>query len=311
MGEGGKYDQKMIKAMEQFFSYEPYKSLKDRFNVYYVRVVSTNDVFWSEQSDRKLSYELDGLIYFRKSLCYDYAKIVPNPNNQPIKLAVLFNIDTQFARSFCEMELSSRRACCYILGTEENLINHELGGHGFAFLADEYSEHSGSFIQQSKLEQYYESYSYGANVDYNNDPSTIRWSRLLNDTRYASEKVGIYEGAYLYPRGIYRPSQNSVMRVHYDKTGKAFNAPSREQIYKTIMKYSEGKDWAYDYESFVRADAAGREQAAKVFYPSSSNTASVRRSQQLYKDNHMSPVIVDKEVKEIAIDKDGNVILIE
>ena len=44
-----------------------------------------------------------------------------------------------------------------------------------------------------------------------------------------------------------------------------FNAPSREAIYKQIMKLSEGPDWIYDYETFVEADAAGREQAASKY----------------------------------------------
>ena len=33
-----------------------------------------------------------------------------------------------------------------------------------------------------------------------------------------------------------------------------FNAPSREAIYKRVMKLSEGEDWNYDYEKFVEFD---------------------------------------------------------
>ena len=44
-----------------------------------------------------------------------------------------------------------------------------------------------------------------------------------------------------------------------------FNAPSREAIYKQIMQLSEGPEWAYDYETFVAADSAGREQAAEKY----------------------------------------------
>ena len=40
----------------------------------------------------------------------------------------------------------------------------------------------------------------------------------------------------------------------------AFNAPSREAIYKHVMLYSEGDSWVYDYETFVKVDAGGREQ---------------------------------------------------
>lgn len=73
----------------------------------------------------------------------------------------------------------------------------------------------------------------------------------MNDSRYADEGLGIYEGAYLYVYGAYRPSDTSIMRG--DSNVDAFNAPSREQIYKRVMQLSEGPDWVYDYE----AKAAG------------------------------------------------------
>ena len=39
-----------------------------------------------------------------------------------------------------------------------------------------------------------------------------------------------------------------------DGTQKMFNAPSREAIYKRIHKLALGKDWQYDYETFVEYD---------------------------------------------------------
>ena len=39
-----------------------------------------------------------------------------------------------------------------------------------------------------------------------------------------------------------------------------FNAPSREEIYKRVMKESEGDGWTYDYETFVTFDALGQGQ---------------------------------------------------
>ena len=41
-----------------------------------------------------------------------------------------------------------------------------------------------------------------------------------------------------------------------------FNAPSREAIYKNVMKLSEGPDWVYDYETFVAFDENGRNEFA-------------------------------------------------
>ena len=39
-GKGGKYERVMLKAYEDFFSVEPYRSLKQYFNVYYINAVS-------------------------------------------------------------------------------------------------------------------------------------------------------------------------------------------------------------------------------------------------------------------------------
>ena len=307
----GIYDKTMSSALDKLFSYEPYKSLKNRFNLYYVKAVSTNNVYGSEQSDRKFSYELDGNLYFRSSLCYEYARKVPNPNNQPLKVAVLFNINQLLARSFCSLELQSRRALAFILDTDKDVFCHELGGHGFAFLADEYEEFNGTFTEQSSLDQQYTYYSYGANVDWRNDASSVKWSRFISDNRYSLENIGLYEGAFLYPYGIYRPTYNSMMRNQYISSGKAFNAPSREQIYKTIMKYSEGSSWSYDFEEFVAIDEAGRNQAVQVFNSSSNSTAVAKQQARRHHfEEHMAPVFIEGDIKEIRLDKNGNITLI-
>ena len=96
----------------------------------------------------------------------------------------------------------------------------------------------------------------GANIDMHADVSQTRWARLAADSRYASENLGAFEGSGTYSYGIYRPTQNSMMRFN----DTPFNAPSREAIYKYVMQESEGPNWTYDYETFVAFDAAGRKQ---------------------------------------------------
>ncbi len=312
MSSGGNYERKMIEEMNHLFSYEPYLTFKNRFNVYCVKVVSTNKEYNSEQSDRAFSYELDGNVYFRRSLGYEYAERVPNPYNQPLKIAVIFNINRYFARSFCNMELFSGNCLAFILDVDEGIVPHELGGHGFAFLADEYEEYSGSFSDQASLDQQYNSYGFGANVDWRNDVNTVKWSRFITDNRYSMENIGLYEGAYLYPSGIYRPTFNSMMRNHYISSGKAFNAPSREQIYKTIMRYSEGSSWSYDYEEFVAIDDAGRNQASSAFNSANHAPSKYKQKEERgFVDTHMPPVILDRPVKEICVDPKGKVTLIQ
>ena len=46
------------------------------------------------------------------------------------------------------------------------------------------------------------------------------------------------------------------MNSNYGNQNNFFNAPSRAQIYTRIMKLSEGQDWQFDYEEFVKWDQA-------------------------------------------------------
>ena len=304
MAEGGKYDQKMNQEMEQFFAYEPYTTFRNRFNVYAVRVVSQNAEY-AEDSNRRLTYNEGNSFGMRLSLCTEYASLIPNPNDLPLKIGVIANTEGSVGRSKCYY--NSLGWCCgFILRNYGEVLNHEVGGHGFANLLDEYVEKEGSFTDTGKLDNWYDSYGWGANVDWRSDPSTVRWSRFLSDERYSAEGLGVYEGAYLYPYGVYRSTENSMMRNEYQNTGKAFNAPSREQIYKTIMKYSEGDDWVYDYEAFVAADEAGRSQAAAAFSSKASSSSVFRSPSEL----SSPPVEVDQNVKVVCVDEKGNIVMI-
>ena len=89
------------------------------------------------------------------------------------------------------------------------------------------------------------------NVDVTSDPAKVKWSNFLEDSRYDSEGLGVYEGSLTYQFGAYRPSVNSIMRHN---TG-GFNAPSRYELYRRIMEYSGG---TATYDSFVEYDAINR-----------------------------------------------------
>ena len=308
MATNGKYEQEMKKAMEQFFAYEPYTTFRNRFNVYAVKVISENDLFGDEGYVRRLTYEENGILYFRTSHCYNYATAIPNPNKQPRKIAVLFNTTETIGRSFCALNYNGS-ACCFILDPIQNVINHELGGHAFGLLMDEYVEGKDEFTEYNTLDNEYRNYGFGANIDWRSNPEEVRWSRLLKDPRYQYEGLGVFEGGYLYAKGIFRSTENSIMRTHYIDTGRSFNAPSREQIYKMIMKYSEGEEWVYDYEEFAKADEHGRLVAAEVLGPWAASTTSTRSSAR--EDNHHPPVYIDDSVKEVGMDKNGNIVSIK
>lgn len=252
MEPGGKYEQKMQQAMEQFFAYEPYTSLRNRFNVYAVKAVSQNAEMF-EGTEHAINTDGDAFAYAQK-----VTTLIPD---RPMRVNVVFNV-LNAGRSFTYM-YDDNSYSAFLLNGINPVLNHEGGGHGIGRLYDEYVETARSTATDA-VKDYYEnmwnSYGRGANIDMHADVAKTHWARFAADDRYAGEGLGAYEGAGTVEYGIYRPTQNSMMRFN----DIPFNAPSREAIYKYIMQESEGPDWKYDYETFVKFDAKGRAQFAEA-----------------------------------------------
>ena len=250
MEPGGHYEQRMREAMEQFFAYEPYTSLRNRFNVYAVKVVSPNAEMY-EGAHQAITSDAQA---------FEYAKKIPTLiPNRPLRVNLIYN-SYNAGRSITYM-YGDQSYLALLMNGVNRVLNHECGGHGIGRLTDEYVENKGSTAPQ-EMKDYYErmwtEYGRGANIDMHSDVTQTRWARFAADSRYASEGLGAYEGSGLYSFGIYRPTKNSMMRYN----DMPFNAPSREAIYKYVMQESEGPGWEYDYETFVEFDAKGREEFA-------------------------------------------------
>lgn len=139
---------------------------------------------------------------------------------------------------------------------------HEVLGHGFAKLCDEYS--TGDNVHN--VESSWRLYGAFPNVDSVSDPTRVRWHDFLSDYRYAGEGLGVYEGANTVATGWYRPSPNSVMRNQMEEGGDRFNAPSREAIWQRVQVLTHPEqnwpDWqtyianGYNREEFVAFDKA-------------------------------------------------------
>ena len=273
MGEGGLYEQTMQEAMESFFSEEPYKSLRNRFNIYAVKAVSPNDSYVHGVTELAIGGSIEK--------AFEYAKKAVGERDDRLMVGVICKPGAIAERSQCFMfEEDGSFAAWMFTGAGKYVISHEMGGHGVAFLLDEYVENGWeeSYPDEERkafLDEMFAKYGEGANVDWRNDPSQVRWAHFINDSRFAAENIGVYEGACLYGKGCFRPTENSMMR--YNDCG--FNAPSREAIYKRVMKLSEGDDWEYDYETFVAFDAPAREayKAAQSRSESRGTSAQQRR----------------------------------
>lgn len=257
---------------ENLFTEEPYKSYKEMFNVFIVNVVSPTEGY--EHGSTALGgffgYETevggnDGAVIEYASLAVEYEKL----DNAIVIVAM--NSD-KYAGT-CYMYYPSDTTITFGSGlsisyfpkggdteTFAQLLHHEALGHGFAKLADEYAYEEFGAVPESTVALHQEQQSnwgWWKNIDFTNDPASIRWSRLLLDERYQYDGLGAFEGGLTYWTGVWRPTENSIMRYN---TG-GFNAPSREAIYYRIHKLAYGDEWEYDYEKFVEWDAKNRKKA--------------------------------------------------
>ncbi len=251
---------------EAFFTEEPFRSTKDRFNIYRIGSVSKNGIIAQEGGDTKFSAQFGDGTYISGDHDAVFRFVKDKMPSVNLKKTIVFVIVNKAKYAGTCWMFSDNRAVCYVpLCRNENeyaqTLRHEGCGHGFGKLADEYFYDSMGRIPDDEVSELkkWKGFAYGfhENVDLTSDPKTILWSKFISDSRY-SGKVGVYEGGYTYPYGVYRPTDNSIMRYN---TG-GFNAPSREAIYKKIMKFSEGDAWTYDYETFVAFDAPARSAEA-------------------------------------------------
>ena len=264
------YGSLMWQAMEEFFSVEPYKTFRDRFNVYAVSVVSKNGrtgTGYSTALGTNASGTSISITEAGTDKCYEYALKVPGINDKKnLLICVLVNSNGLTGITSMSKSLQSGVAYCASGNNVREmfgaLVHHEAGGHGFAFLSDEYSPKTGS-PSQAFIDEYnmlYRNYGWYSNVDFTNDPDKVKWSAFLNDDRYKDE-VGIFEGGATFMNGVYRPSQNSIMKTSMEEH---FNAPSRWAIYKRIMELS-GE--TASFEKFLEYDAVNRTSASSAAKP--------------------------------------------
>ena len=284
----GRYEADMRKAMEAFFSKEPYTSFRHLFNVYMVKCVSKTEGCYADYTygDTALNCYIksDGVsISGDGSTVFTYAREIfgeqaypdnNGPRTDESTLIVIMNSDAYAGICYLtspkyntSKNYGNGNALAYfsLCGDDAlfaNLLIHEAAGHGFGKLGDEYfSSGNGAITNYYYYEiKDFEQWGWFKNVDATVGAAltseTIKWKHFLSDSRY-SGLVGIYEGAYSFAKNAYRPSDNSIMRHVKDSDGK-FNAPSREAIYYRIHKLAYGDSWTYNFETFAAWDAKNR-----------------------------------------------------
>lgn len=247
----GTYRRDAEMAMEAFFSEEPYTSFRDYFDVYVVNVVSRNEVI-GQNTAFQVSYEWGRNTFLTDpAIAVDYVSRIAETNYSAANVTsiVLINSETNFRSNSWSFSDGFSVGFCLADDDLKQLVHHEVCGHGFGRLADEYVEFEGFYATPYVIVREH-GLNESMNVDVTDNPDEIIWSYFLTDMRYEKEKIGIYEGALL-SEGIYRATENSIMRYN---TG-GFNAPSRQSIYRRIMEKSGG---VYSFEAFLEYDEINR-----------------------------------------------------
>lgn len=294
----GTYDAAMQKMMDAFFGEEPYTTYRNLFNVYAITVVSATEGY--DHGGQALGSWFGGgtQVGGNDGKCMDYAqKVVPEAKMNNALIVVAMNRD--YYAGTCYMYYPSSgdygegtSVAYFPTSSNEDtyigLVRHEAGGHGFAKLADEYAYDSPITDEDKSALEANMVYGWSKNVDFTSDPEKVKWAKFLKDERYQYDGLGVFEGGATYATGVWRPTENSMMRYN----DSPFNAPSREAIWYRIHKLAYGDNWEYNYEDFVAYDAKNRKTAAATKMASPNNYVE-RRMEPTH-----PPVVVHQTWKE-------------
>ena len=261
----GSYSRTINQAMEHLFSEEPIKSLREYFDVYQVTAVSKRNIFDGTSSTvfgtvpdhQTMGIDVDA------SQVMKYVKKVEGIDSIHALAVVIMNMNinkgvTYMMGSNKITDYSYAIALCPVIDSLKSemfrsVLVHEAVGHGFAKLADEYvrsTEGSATDDDIKELKERHEKYGWFLNVDSEKDSTKVLWTKFIYDAEFSNEKIGTYEGGYTFFKGVYRPSEESMMRSN----DAPFNAPSRQVIYNKVMKMA--LDRTPTYQEFVEFDKA-------------------------------------------------------
>lgn len=262
--DGGAFDQALETAVNAFFGLEPYASYKDYFRVSAVAaysqergatVMSNMTGCKAQTRNTVFSSTLDGGnstgIECNYERVFSYARKVDGVTEADLDnttVFVLINLDVYAGT--CMMDPSGRSVSMCPTGSSfGKVVTHEGGGHGFGRLLDEYRYYNESLPvdEQNVVNSWRASDPYfGYNISLTGDRELVHWKHYFDMAGY--EAVGMYEGAYLYYMGAWRPEYISCM----EDNRPYYNAPSREAIVRRIMKASGS---TFDFDDFLAKDA--------------------------------------------------------
>lgn len=264
----GTYRRVMEKAMENLFTEEPVKSLREYFDVFMINAVSENNDFgvgYKTAFSCKLAGKNSSAISGDDASVQVYVgKVVKEEKRKNCLAVVILNTSAYAGTTYFGYQDENSQfiefaiAYCPIIENLESdyfrqVLVHEAIGHGLGKLEDEYvySDKGSISILEVQRIRVMQANGWAQNVDFTASEDSVMWTSFLTDSRYQNEHQGVYEGACTYPEGAYRPSEDSMM----NSNTCAFNAPSRMSLYEKVMKIGMAVEQV-SYEDFVAFDKA-------------------------------------------------------
>lgn len=241
----GKFTTAAETGAGHFFNVEPYTSYSDYFNVY--SVITKSDDSGIEDVNTVVDNKFSSV-----DACFQWARKAKTGINFSRSVVImLHNNPAYYGWTYMYADGS---ALAVVPVSEQayprdfrGLIQHEAGGHAFGKLADEYIYHN-AFItscgcpccdhpsgEYDLRSQYglFKSLGWFKNLSMISDHHRVPWAHLIYHPSY-SNRVDMYEGAYMHTRGIYRSEVTSCMNNNIPY----FSAISRQAIVERIKHYA-------------------------------------------------------------------------
>ncbi len=278
---GGLFDQDMNAAIEAVFAIEPYKSYKEYFRVYKIAAYSNetgisnsstgvykNTAFkllWEGGHSTGISLPSNSQTQ-RPEKVYQWVAKIPELANSDFKnmsVAIISNANEYAGTCWMRSDGLNVASMTRKQGGSgqtlfENTVRHELCGHGIGRLSDEYAVYETADQAAKDDIVTWQNYGVGFNISAFANISESPWAHFANITGYSH--VGMYEGAGLYKKGLYRSEISSCMIDNRPY----FNTASRFYIVKRILE-TAGEVQPFDSSDSAEARAAKIKALMDIF----------------------------------------------
>ncbi len=224
------YHADVINRWEELMTVEPFSTYRSYFNAYKVNVISNES---GVDNDPTLGVVKDTALnmYFwcgnlDRLLCADVNAALAYANNAPAAehVIALANSSKYGGAGYKASNLATSAGSNLDSG---RIVMHELG-HSLGDLGDEYIRNDGHYTGPEPIDANLSIYESAQMADLE-----AKWYRWLGDPTPDGGYIGTYEGGEMGTTGIYRPSQNSMMK----DLDFPFNLPGREQL--VVMIYAD------------------------------------------------------------------------